>query len=132
MGLFSFITGGGNQLVNEKNKVILEGPKDDVAALVALDRQIGKIMGEFNKRSRIPSEVTAGIEKLIKQAEPSFNRVTAKKPYSEDRAERFGSWIRDTENVTEVDVRWVEYEHVYTSPTGGRIEQRVAQVRVGK
>lgn len=132
MGLFSFITGGGNQLVNEKNKVILEGPRDDVAALVALDRQIGKIMGEFNKRSRIPGEVTAGIEKLIKQAEPSFNRVTAKKPYSENRAERLGSWLRDTESVTEVDVRWIEYEHVYTSPTGGRIEQRVAQVRVGK
>jgi hypothetical protein len=132
MGLFSFLTGGGNQLVHEKNQAILEGPKDDVARLVALDRQIGKIMGEFNKRARIPAEVANGIEKLLKDAEPSFNRVTAKKPYSEDRVERFGSWIRDTENVTEVDVRWLEYEHVYTSPTGGRIEQRVAQIRVGK
>jgi len=130
MGLFSFITGEGNQLTAEKNRAILEGPKDDVAAIVAIDRQVGKIMREFNKNARIPSEVADKIEKLIKSAEPSFNRVTAKKPYAENRIERLGTWLRDKENVTEVPVKWLEYEHVYTSPTGGRIEQRVAQVRV--
>lgn len=136
MGLFDYISdkisGTSNQLHNEKNKALLGGNDDAIAALKKMDNQIGKLMKPFNGVARVPSNVVTQIEDLIKQNAQAITMVNATKPYEESRLERLGNTIRNDEATTEVSVKWLEYENVFTSNSGARIEQRVAQFRVGQ
>lgn len=135
MGLFSRlsdkINGTTNQLLNEKNRATLSGDEQAIANLKEMDHQIGKLLKPFNGVARVPAEVVTRVEQLIKENSASITRVTATKAYEESRLERLGNAVRGDDGTKEQSIRWLEYENVFTSPTGGRIEQRVAQFRVG-
>lgn len=135
MGLFDFIgdkiSGTGNQLTNEKHQALLGGNENAISALKRMDRDVGKLMKPFNGVARMPPEVVTRIEQLIKENAEAMTLVTATTAYQEGRAERLGNLLRNDKSTTEVSIKWLEYENVFTSPTGGRIEQRVAQFRVG-
>ncbi len=135
MGLFDYIgdkiSGTGNQLTSEKHQAILGGNENAISALKRMDRDIGKLMKPFNGVARVPPNVVENIEQLIKENAEAMTLVTATTAYQEGRAERLGNLLRNDKSTTEVAIKWLEYENVFTSPTGGRIEQRVAQFRVG-
>jgi len=122
---------GGNDLPHEKHKARLKGPAADIARLRKLDKAIGSLIAPFNGVARVPDEVTAKIDTLVKAHQDSFARVAATRPYSENLIETLGSKFRGAAQVTEQPLDWLEYEISYRSRNGNRIEQRVAQVRVG-
>ncbi len=132
MSFIDWITGTGNQLTNEKHKAILSGDEDAISALKKMDKKIGKLTAAFNGVGRVPPEVTAKVEALIKENAAAISKVTAVAPYEENRTERIGSFIRNETPVTSQSVDWLEYENVFKSNAGVRIEQRVAQFRVGR
>lgn len=130
MSVFSAIL-GGNDLPNEKHKARLKGPAADIARLRKLDKAIGGLIAPFNGVARVPDDVTAKVEALVRAHQDSFARVAATRPYSENLIESLGSKFRGAAQVTEQPLDWLEYESHYRSRNGNRIEQRVAQVRVG-
>lgn len=132
MSLFDWITGTSNQLTNEKHKAILSGNEDAIAALKKMDKKIGKLTAEFNGVGRVPPEVVAKVETLIKENAVAISKVTAVAPYEENRTERIGSFIRNEEPVTSQPIDWLEYVNKFKSNAGVPIEQRVAQFRVGR
>lgn len=131
MGLIDWFNGTGNQLENEKHKALLGGNEDAISALKKMDKKIGKLMKPFNGVARVPSEVVTQIEQLIKENEKAISLVTATEPYQESRVERLGSFLRNSKEVTEVAIDWLEYENTFKSNTGATVNQRVAQFRVG-
>jgi hypothetical protein len=132
MSLWQFFFGAGNQLEFERNKAILAGPAEDVKRIRRLDQEIGKLTRAFNGVARVPPEVTQKIDALVKEVEPSFARVIAKKPYEESQVEALGSFLGGRTNVTEVPVEWLEYVIRYPASYGKPVEQRLAQFKVGK
>ncbi len=132
MSFIDWITGTSNQLTHEKHKAVLSGNEDAIAALKKMDKKIGKLTASFNGVGRVPPEVTARVEALIRENAAAIAKVTAVAPYEENRTERIGSFIRNENPVTSQPVDWLEYENVFKSNAGVRIEQRVAQFRVGK
>jgi hypothetical protein len=136
MGLFDYlsdkINGTSNQLHNEKNKVVLEGNEDAISALKKMDTQIGKLMKPFNGVARVPSEVVSQVEDLIKQNAQAITLVKGTKAYEESRLERLGNTLRNDDGTNSVPVKYLEYENVFKSNSGARVEQRVAQVRLGQ
>lgn len=132
MSFIDWITGTSNQLTNEKHKAILSGDENAIAALKKMDKAIGKLTAAFNGVGRVPPEVTAQVEALIKENAVAISKVSAVAPYEENRTERIGSFIRNEDPVTSQPIDWLEYENVFRSNAGVRIEQRVAQFRVGR
>lgn len=122
---------GGNQLAHEKHKARLKGPAADIARLRKMDKTIGSLIAPFNGVARVPEEVTAKIDALVKAHVDSFARVAATRPYSENLIETLGTKFRGAQKTTEQPLDWLEYESTYRSRSGARIEQRVAQFRVG-
>jgi hypothetical protein len=132
MGLFDKLFGAGNQLQYERNKAILAGPAEDISRIRELDKQIGKLTEAYNGVSRVPDHVTQKIDQLSKQAEASFARVVAKKPYEENHLERASGWLRGDKQVTEVPIDRLEYVITYPASYGQPVEQRIAQFKVGR
>ena len=120
-----------NQLANEKHKARLRGPAADIARLRKMDKAIGSLIAPFNGVARVPEEVTAKIDALVKAHVDCFTRVAATRPYSEGLIETIGTRFRRAQKTTEQPLDWLEYESSYRSRSGARIEQRVAQFRVG-
>lgn len=131
MSFSDWIMGTTHQLLNEKNQAILRGDAEAVARLKKADKQIGRLMQPFNGVARVPENVADKIESLLKENEAALARVLAVRSRARGRAEIIGDFIRNESAVTEEPLRWLEYQNVYRSPSGNRIEQRVAQVRVG-
>lgn len=125
------ISGTSSQLLNEKHQASLTGNEDAISMLKKMDRQVGKLMKPFNGVARVPPDVVMKIEKLIAENAKAMTLVNATQAYEQSRTERLGNFLRNDKGTTAQPIRWLEYENVFTSPTGGRIEQRVAQFRVG-
>ncbi|MDE1151398.1 MAG: hypothetical protein PW788_02580 [Micavibrio sp.] len=131
MSILDSLFGPAGQLGHEKHKAILKGPTDDIARLKKLDKAIGSLMKPFNGVARVPAEVATKIDALIRDNALSISRVVAVRPYEENALESIGTWVRGAQKATEQPLDWLEYENVYRSPNGNRIEQRVAQFKVG-
>lgn len=132
MGVFSFLFGAGNQLHYERNKAILSGPAEDISRIRELDQQIGKLTAAFNGVARVPEAITKQIDAMADAVRPSLERIVAKKPYEENNLERFGSWARGAEQVTEVPIDRLEYVITYPASYGKPVEQRIAYFKIGK
>jgi len=130
MSIFDLLP-ANNQLAHEKHKARLKGPAADIARLRKMDKTIGSLIAPFNGVARVPEDVTAKIDALVKSHTDCFTRVAATRPYSEGLVETLGSKFRGAKQVTEQPLDWLEYETTYRSRSGARIEQRVAQFRVG-
>ena len=131
MSILQGIFGNASQLNNEKHKAILKGPADHIARLKKMDKAIGKLVEPFNGVARVPENITAKIDALVKENAFSMTQVVAVRPYEENTIEALGSWVRGAQKTTEVPIDWLEYETRYRSPHGNTITQRVAQFRVG-
>jgi len=131
MSIFDSLFGPAGQLGHEKHKAILKGPDADIAKLRKMDKAIGSLMKPFNGVARVPENVTAKIDALIRDNALSISRVVAVRPYEESALESIGTWVRNAQKTTEQPLDWLEYENVYRSANGNPIQQRVAQFKVG-
>lgn len=117
-----------DQLWFEKNQVRLKGSKDDIAAVVRMDKKIGKILSKFNGVSRMPDDKTAEIDKIVKQAEPAFRRLSA---FTETEPGFLEGMFNKNAQPKTVSHNYLEYNNYYKSDVGNDIEQRVARIRLG-
>lgn len=120
------VMGTGHMLLNEKNKAIIDGDKDAVKKLKKMDRAIGKLMKPFNGAARIPDDVADRIEALVKAHARAIESVKATKLRHRGRAEIIGDMLFGDKPVLHEQLTRLEYENVYTSPNGVKIEQRLA------
>ena len=131
MSILQNIFGNASQLNHEKRKAILKGPAEHIARVKKLDKAIGQLIAPFNGVSRVPENITAKIDAMVKENAFSISKVIAVRPYEENAIEALGTWVRGAAKTTEAPIDWLEYESTYRSPNGNRIDQRVAQFRVG-
>lgn len=120
----------GAFLRNATESVMLKGPDEDIRKLKGLDLQIGALMAPFNGVARVPEKVTAEIDRHVKDVEASFKRVAATKIQNVATAD-FGLVRVTTAETFGTPVRDIEYVSTYTSPSGGKIDQRLLKARLG-
>jgi hypothetical protein len=119
-------TGVDNQLEFEKSQAVLVGPDRDVANIRRLDAIIGRLMKPFNGAARIPDKTISKIERHISDVADSLRRATAYR-------HRPGavSGLLDESGQIKL-IHELEYINTFQTPAGGKIEQKIAKIRLGK
>lgn len=117
-----------DQLWYEKHQVRLKGAPEDIAAVVRMDKKIGKILSKFNGVSRMPDAKIAEVEKFVKQAEPAFRRLSA---YVETEPGFIEGVFNKNARPRVATYGYLEYNNYYKSEVGNDIEQRIARIRLG-
>ncbi len=122
-----FFAQSARQLWFDKEQPFLRGAEHDIAKIRKLDKAIGKILKRFNGVSAVPEKDLKTIEATVDKLYPLFRNVSAWKPYQKNLVEMtLGKGAGK-----EIQVRVLEYNNYFTSPSGTEIEQRIAKIRLG-
>jgi hypothetical protein len=123
-------------LAFEEKVAVLEGNRKDVARVKSLDAEIGSLMKSFNGIARLPDDVLAEINLHIQDVSPSLKRVAAFEPKTELEEtgevlkEMFGASTRSEKDNKGTPLSVLEYCNDYTSASGVKYKQQVAQIRL--
>lgn len=117
------------QLRYATQSVMLKGPDADIRKLRGLDLEIGALMQPYKDAGRVPEKVTAEIDRHVKDVSESFSRVAAVAVSDVTTVDT--GLARITTYREQAAVRDIEYASTYTSPSGGKIEQRLLKTRLG-
>lgn len=129
---------GASQLSNEKHQSFIKGDADDMKTLWCLDQEIARLIQPFKGVGFVSEDVKAQIDEYISALAPVFKRVAAYQQIEPSTVEQvfdsvrgLAGYDREKPEERQVPVRYLEYYCPFTSAHGGRIEQRVASIRLG-